>query len=52
MANKHKLKKHYNSFNRYILAELLSEKALNEIDKIYTEARIQRTIKNLIKQTQ
>lgn len=50
MASKHELKKHYNAYSRYILAEILSKKQLNILDKIYSQARIKTTFKNLLKQ--
>ena len=43
MSRKIKLK--YQSFNRYILAEFMTEKQLKELDKKYTQAKISRMIK-------
>ena len=37
-----KFKKHYDNFNRHILAEFMSPESLDEMDKKYTEAKIKR----------
>ena len=42
-----KIKKQYETFNRYILAEFMTEKELKEIDKQYTEAKIERLIRKI-----
>ena len=42
-----KFKQHYEGFNRYILAEFMTEEELNELDKKYSEAKIERMIKKV-----
>ena len=42
---KTKFRKHYISFNRDILAEFMSQKELNEMDKKYTTAKITRFVR-------
>lgn len=42
-----KFKQHYTNFARHILAEFMTNQELNEIDKRYTEAKLQRFIRKL-----
>ena len=42
-----KFKVHYSGFNRAILQEFMAEKELNELDKKYTKAKMERLIKNV-----
>lgn len=39
----------YTGFNREILSEFMSKKELEDLDKIYTNAKIQRTIARIKK---
>ena len=42
-----KIKRSYSNFSRVILAEFMTEKELKEIDKKYTEAKINRLIRKI-----
>jgi hypothetical protein len=42
-----KFKVHYNTFNRIILQEFMTESELNELDKKYTKSKMERLIKNV-----
>lgn len=42
-----KFKVHYSAFNRAILQEFMTEVELNELDKKYTKAKMERLIKNV-----
>jgi hypothetical protein len=42
-----KFKKHYSGFSREILKEFMTEQELNELDKKYTEAKVQRLTRKI-----
>lgn len=39
------IRKTYTGYQRYILAEIMTDKELNLLDNMYTNAKIQRTVK-------
>ena len=45
-----KFKKEYTAFARHILKEFMNDKELKEIDKKYTEAKVERLIRRIRKQ--
>lgn len=45
-----KFLKHYNSFNREILTEFLTDKELNELDKRYNKAKLKRLTDKILKE--
>lgn len=42
-----KFRNHYQSFNRNILTEFMSEEELNELDKKYSKAKLKRLVSHI-----
>jgi|GEM_PF-7010808 len=46
-----KFRKHYSAYVREILAEFMTKRELNDLDKKYTQAKIKRFLRKVEQQT-